>query len=397
MGLSLEWLSAPVLMVFSLPVLVFVTEILVAWVPSGRRRSTPDHTEPLQAYAVLVPAHNEGSSLSSTLESILQCPDPLRRVLVVADNCTDDTASLARAMGVEVVERHDPSLRGKGYALQFGLDHLASSPPSTVLVIDADCIVSGTDLQRLALESQHCRGPVQGRYLMHARPGAPVGAKISEFAWLVKTYVRQWGLFKVVGCCQLLGSGMAFPWEVLASRSLATGHIVEDLKLTAELAHDGVFVRFLPDVRVDSDFPTSDSSRAQQSRRWEHGHLFMILHACPRLLVQALLRLDIRRLGLALDMLVPPLSLLVLMVAALGMLEFALALFVEHQLWAAEWAMVLAVLMAASVMLAWAKWGKQVLTGRELWQIPRFVWAKLDIYRRFVGQREKDWKRADRD
>ncbi|GAB4090019.1 glycosyltransferase family 2 protein [Hydrogenophaga soli] len=397
MGLSwVEWLGSAWLAVLSVPVAVFVAEILMALLP--RRQSPVSGPQvPLQAYAVLVPAHNEGTHLRHTLQFLLATPDPMRRVLVVADNCTDDTAVVARSLGVEVVERHDPDRRGKGYALQFGVDHLKALAPATVVVIDADCTVSGTDVQRLAHESQHSATPVQGRYLMHARPGSPVGAKISEFAWLVKTSVRQSGLARMVGCCQLLGSGMAFPWAVLSQRSLATGHIVEDLKLTTELAHDGVFVRFMPSARVDSEFPTSDASRAQQSRRWEHGHLSMILSACPRLLVQALKTGDWRRAGLALDMLVPPLSLLVVLVMALGGVITALAWWFEPARWLAPWALGLGVLMGGAVLSAWASAGRQILTVRELWQIPRFIWAKLDIYRRFVRQREQDWKRADRE
>lgn len=397
MGLSvLAVLGGAVLAVVTVPVSVFVTEILVALWPR-RRPSMPESSAPLQAYAVLVPAHNEGEHLIHTLSTLLATPDPVRRVLVVADNCTDDTAAVARSLGVEVVERHDPDRRGKGYALQHGVDHLKALAPATVVVIDADCTVSGADVQRLVRESQRSAAPVQGRYLMHARPGAPVGAKISEFAWLVKTSVRQSGLARMVGCCQLLGSGMAFPWAVLAQRSLATGHIVEDLQLTTELAHDSVFVRFLPSARVDSDFPTSDASRAQQSRRWEHGHLSMILSACPRLLGQALWTLDGRRAGLALDMLVPPLSLLVALVAVLGGVTTVLAWWFASMGWLATWALALGLGMGSAVLWAWVSVGRQILTARELWQVPRFVWAKLDIYRRFVRQREHDWKRADRD
>jgi glycosyltransferase involved in cell wall biosynthesis len=397
MGLSgLVLLGSAVLAVVSVPVGMFVFEILVALWPR-RRPSVSEPQAAWQAYAVLVPAHNEGAHLVHTLTPLLATPDPARRVLVVADNCTDDTAAVARSLGVDVVERHDPDRRGKGYALQFGMDHLKSHPPATVVVIDADCTVSGIDVQRLVRESQRCGTPVQCRYLMHARPGAPVGAKISEFAWLVKTSVRPSGLARMAGCCQLLGSGMAFPWAVLAQRSLATGHITEDLQLTTELAHDGVFVRFLPGARVDSDFPTSDASRAQQSRRWEHGHLSMILSACPRLLWLALKTGEWRRAGLALDMLVPPLSLLVVLVAVLGAVTTALAWWVPSAWWLAPWALALGAGMGAAVLLAWASVGRQILTARELWQVPGFIWAKLDIYRRFVRQREQDWKRADRE
>ena len=94
--------------------------------------------------AVLVPAHDEGAVLLQTIADIQMQLRPGDRLLVVADNCADDTAGIARAAGAEVVERHDPDKRGKGYALDFGIRHLALDPPEVVIIIDADCRLKTT-------------------------------------------------------------------------------------------------------------------------------------------------------------------------------------------------------------------------------------------------------------
>ena len=72
-------------------------------------------------FDVIVPAHNEAEVIERTVSSLrkIDWPADRFRVLVVADNCTDTTAVLARGAGAEVLERHDPTLRGKGYALAF--------------------------------------------------------------------------------------------------------------------------------------------------------------------------------------------------------------------------------------------------------------------------------------
>jgi glycosyltransferase involved in cell wall biosynthesis len=76
------------------------------------------------------------------------------RLLVVADNCSDDTAGIAARAGAEVIERFDPDRRGKGYALDFGVRHLSTRRTEIVVIVDADCIVEGDAIDRLARQSQ---------------------------------------------------------------------------------------------------------------------------------------------------------------------------------------------------------------------------------------------------
>src|SRR5262249_28274109 len=141
---------------------------------------------------------------------------PGDRVLVVADNCADDTAAVAAAAGAEVVQRRDPMCRGKGYALDFGVRHLAQDPPDVVIVVDADCAVAPGALARLASECSAGGRPVQALYLMHAPPGAGLRTRIAAFAWIVKNKVRPLGGQRAGWPCLLMGTGMAFGWMQLA-------------------------------------------------------------------------------------------------------------------------------------------------------------------------------------
>ena len=88
---------------------------------------------------VLIPAHNEGVGILPTIRDIQAQLGPNDSILVVADNCTDDTAAIVKAAGVEVTVRADPARRGKGYALEFGVRHLRLNPPDVVVIMDADC------------------------------------------------------------------------------------------------------------------------------------------------------------------------------------------------------------------------------------------------------------------
>jgi hypothetical protein len=398
MSTWVTWSFGFILAVCTVPVTVFFLQIWRAWTRPELAQAVAAPVLPINArVTVLIPAHNEEAGLADTLTSLLAGGHANIKLLVVADNCTDGTADIARGMGVEVLVRHNPELRGKGYALQFGLDHLSLNPPDVVLVVDADCSAAAAQLGHLAADCLAQQVPVQSVYLMHARPESTVSAKISEFAWLVKTYVRPLGWSSLMGGCQLLGSGMAFPWHVLATRDLASGHLVEDLKLTVELAKDRVPVQFCPSVRIDSFFPTAVQSREVQSSRWEHGHIGMIIHEFPKLMWHALRHGNKQTLAVGLDTLVPPLSLLVLIVCTMMGTGWALALLTDIPAWYAKWATLLVAMIGIAVVLAWSRWARDILTAREFWQIPGFVLSKVGIYRRFVTKRETDWKRADRD
>ena len=136
----------------AVPVTIFFVEVIAAIILQ-RRQATPRigaNYDLSQRVAVLVPAHNESTGLLPTLAAIKQQLRAADSMLVVADNCTDDTAAVASAGGAEVVERHDPDRRGKGYALDFGLQHLSSAPPEIVIMIDADCGLAVYAINELA-------------------------------------------------------------------------------------------------------------------------------------------------------------------------------------------------------------------------------------------------------
>jgi cellulose synthase/poly-beta-1,6-N-acetylglucosamine synthase-like glycosyltransferase len=381
-----------VVLIFAVPVLVFALEIAAACLPA--RRGVGASVRP--PVAMLVPAHNEALGIAATLRNLRSQMRPGDRLLVVADNCSDATAETARAEGAEVIERQHATQRGKGFALAFGVEHLREAPPPVVVIVDADCVFEPGALDALAAACERSGAPIQAKYLMTHEGAVGLNGRVAEFAWRVKNWVRPRGAARLGWPCQLTGSGMAFPWPLIESAPLANSSIVEDMQLGLVLARAGDAPLFCEAAGVLSHFPTSAAAVASQRTRWEHGHLGMLTeHAWP-MLQQGLRRSDWKLLGLALDLAVPPLALLVMLVTALWLVALVMG-------WAGTgagpvWgAAGLLGIVAVAVLAAWAVWGRTILGPWDLLRAPWYAVSKLAIYLRFWSRRQKDWVRTDRE
>ena len=373
-------------------VAVFALQILAhASKPRAADAAAPSRRAPL---AVLVPAHDEESGIAATLAALLPQLAAGDRLLVVADNCSDATAAAARAAGAEVVERRS-DLRGKGYALAYGIDHLRAAPPSAIVIVDADCELGSGTLDALMDDLMRTGRPVQALYLMLAPADAGLGRRMAQFAWRVRNWARPSGWQRLGLPCQLMGTGMAFSWDMLRDSPLANSSIVEDMKLGIDLASRGTAPIFCDRALVTSHFPDSAAATSTQRTRWEHGHLEMILREVPRMLRAALGRGDVRLLGMALDLAVPPLALL----AGLLGLDWVLAL-AGRLLGGGVAALALATaalcMFFVAILVAWAVRGRDLVRLSELLAAPWYVVAKIPMYLRFIVRRQKEWVRTDR-
>ena len=324
----------------------------------------------------------------------------------MADNCSDDTAARARECGARVAERFDAALLGKGHALAFGLAQLRAAPPGLIVFVDADCTLEALALERLAAAVLATGRPAQARYLMLAPEGSTLGPRVAEFTWRIRNSLRPAGGLRLGMPCQLMGTGMAFTWAMLTTVEVGTGSIVEDMALGVDLAVQGRPPVFCPAAVVLSRFPTAATAQDTQQTRWIHGHLAMLLAASPRLLAAAWRRRDARLLGMALDLAVPPLTLLGTALFAAALLAWAAGAGVDAlSPWtaAARWhwpAQALGgavVAFAAVLAAAWKAEGQDLISRRELRRLPLLLPAKLRILSRFITRRQDQWIRTDRD
>lgn len=346
--------------------------------------------------AVLIPAHNEAQGIGQTLEGLLPCLRSQDTLLVVADNCTDETAAVARAAGARVVERFSNDQRGKGYALDYGLNQLQLNPPDVVILMDADCDSQAHTLPLLAHHALHTQRPVQANYLIEQPAATSLKGFISAFAIKVKNFVRPLGLYRLELPCLLTGTGIALPWSIARTVTVASGHIAEDMKWGLDLALAGHPPTFLPQAQVTSRLPSQEEAARVQRTRWEHGHLQIIREYLPRLIAQGLGQGRGELLALALELAILPLSLLVISWLAVAVVTGSLAMM--GGIWLPfTLALVTGGVIFTAIILAWYGYGRADLSLRQLIMVPLYILWKVPLYLAFLIRPEQRWVRTRRD
>jgi cellulose synthase/poly-beta-1,6-N-acetylglucosamine synthase-like glycosyltransferase len=378
----------------SVPVAMFCLEVLCALL--RRSRLTLPLLGSDAQVAVLIPAHNEAAVIGPTLRTLLPTLPSGGRAVVVADNCTDATAAMARQYGAEVIERHNTIRRGKGFALDFGMRHLEADPPAAVVFLDADCRVAPGTVRLLAAAAIQLQRPVQGLNLCQADAKGGNFQILSMLAFRFKNLVRARGLARLAGVSHLSGTGMALPWPLAQQAKLASDNLAEDMQLGLDLAIGGRPAMFVPEALVESPLPSSAASARTQRTRWEHGHLKIIGRQAPRLLGQALQQRRLDLAWLAFDLAIPPLALLAFALALVLVLTgvnrvfggTALPLLIAGAATAS---------LTAAIAAGWAAFCRQQVPLVALLTAPLYIAAKLPIYVAFVLKRQQAWVRTERD
>jgi 1,2-diacylglycerol 3-beta-glucosyltransferase len=278
----------------------------------SRRPAPPAPRSPHTRFHVIVPAHDESAGIADTVQSLrsMDYPHGLFEVVVVADNCTDDTAARARTAGATVLERFDSELRGKGHALAYAFESSLADPTvDAVVVVDADTVVSRNLLQAFDARIQAGAKAVQADYAVR-NPEAGWRTRLMAIAFGMFHVVRSTGRESLAVSCGLRGNGMCFTRELLDDVPHEAFSVVEDVEYGVRLGERGHRVHYAGEAHVYGEMVASEKASRSQRARWEGGRLQMARrHAIP-LLRRAVKERNLLLADLAADLLVPPLSLL---------------------------------------------------------------------------------------
>lgn len=276
------------------------------------RRPPPPAPPPRLRFDLVVPAHDEEGGIAATVRSLLAVawPAPLRRVVVVADNCRDATAARAREAGATVLERQDAGRRGKGYALDHAFQwSLADGFADAVVVVDADTAVTPNLLAAYAARLEAGAAAVQSDNAV-GNPEAGWRPALMALAFVLFNTLRSLGRDRLGLSVGLRGNGMCLSTRVLREVPHRAFSEVEDLEYGLRLGEAGHRVAFAWEGRVLSEMVTGAAAAGTQRRRWEGGRRRMArTHGWP-LLRRGLAARDPVQADLGIDLLVPPLAVL---------------------------------------------------------------------------------------
>ncbi|HYL42426.1 MAG TPA: glycosyltransferase family 2 protein [Ktedonobacteraceae bacterium] len=224
-------------------------------------------------FAILIPAHNEEVLLPGLIDSLaaLVYPKDKYTVYVVADNCTDKTARLARETGwVQVFERFDDANRSKGHAIRWLMQRLEEKRlvHDAYIIMDADAIVDRNFLQAMARELAQGARVLQGDSTVTNAYESP-STVMRLIATSLFYHIRAIGRNAIGGSSTLNGNGMCFSRAILERYPWQAYSLSEDYEYYLNLVQHGECVRYVPDAIVSTYMPTSFKQMRTQDIRWE--------------------------------------------------------------------------------------------------------------------------------
>lgn len=221
---------------------------------------------------VLVPAHDEALLIGACVHSLLETEHEHSdaEVVVIADNCTDDTAQVATIAGARVLERHDPAHRGKPRAIEWALQQLPMAEFDAVVIVDADTCVGSNFTDALA-EQRPLRNKAVQAYFGLSNPDDSWLSVLAELLASVR-YEGQYLLKQKAGLnCPLTGNGMCLGTALLARAGWAPDSLTEDWELYARYTALGEVITFAPDAWLAAQEARTLAQSSTQRRRWQAG------------------------------------------------------------------------------------------------------------------------------
>ena len=249
-------------------------------------------TEAVKKLAVIVAAHNESAVIGQLVANLkdLRYPKELYDIYVIADNCSDNTAEIAREAGAIVCERTHPTKKSKGYALEWMFERIFEMKDKeydAVVVFDADNIVHPDFL----MEMNHhlCKGSkiIQG-YLDAKNPYDTWVAGTFAIAFWVIDHVSHLAKTNIGLSAVLGGTGMCITTDVIREQGWRATCLVEDMEFTMKSLATGIKTTWAHDAIVYDEKPLTFMQSWRQRKRWAQGQFDVAHRFIPKMLKEGI-------------------------------------------------------------------------------------------------------------
>ena len=249
----------------------------------------------IHKFAMVVAAHNEEAVIGNMVKSLqeIDYPKEAYDIFVIADNCTDSTASVAREAGALVYERSHDTLKGKGHALEWMFNKIFEMEKhyDAVSIFDADNIVGEGYLKEMNKEMNKGYKVVQG-YVDSKNPfDSWITCAYSVSFWFVSRLFQN-ARYNLGLTCQLSGTGFIVSTDLLKEMGWGATCLTEDMEFTAKLALKGEKVGYASGAIVYDEKPLTFSQSWHQRKRWMQGHADVCSRFALKLLKRAFTKGD---------------------------------------------------------------------------------------------------------
>ena len=227
-------------------------------------------------FMMILPAHNEASVIGALVESLqaIDYPKELYDIYVIADNCTDNTAQIAKDLGAIVYERFDEKKKTKGFAMQWFLNQKIkeNADYDAFCVFDADNVVDKNFLN--AMNKKLCQGEeiVQGYRDIKNPADSWISAGYALFYWMMNRFYHlaryNLGLSPLIN-----GTGFMVDFNLIKPTGWDTITLTEDIEFSLKNIAKGRKLGWATDEIVYDEQPTEFKQSWSQRSRWTVGHL----------------------------------------------------------------------------------------------------------------------------
>ncbi len=280
------WIGYIVQILFLMLGAYYFTISLFAFIP---RKNRPNITNKHHDYALIVAAHNEKQVIANMVDSLKQLNYPKDKysIFVVADNCTDDTAEIARNAGAEVFERFNDTQKGKGFALEWMFDKIYEMDRKydSVVIFDADNIVDKDFLYHINEQNNKGYKVVQG-YIDSKNPNDSWVSYSYSVGFWTSNKLFQTSRYNLGLGCQLCGTGFSVEVSVLKELGWGATCLTEDMEFTMKLCLNNVRVAWAYDAIVYDEKPITFKQSWKQRVRWMQGHADVFCRFFKKLMVK---------------------------------------------------------------------------------------------------------------
>lgn len=270
----MEKMISTVTAVFQISVFVIMMYYFILGFAGLYRKKEKKNYKPKNKFAMIVAAHNEEVVIGKLIESMLNqdYPKELFDIFVIADNCDDNTAKVAREYGVYVYERFNKNEKGKGYALEWLFNKIfkMNNKYDAVAIFDADNLVSKNWCKEINSKMQEGYKVVQG-YIDSKNPNDSWISASYSIAFWTQNRMFQLARSNIGLSNQIGGTGFAVNTEVLKELGWGATCLTEDLEFTCKLILNGEKVGWAHDAIIYDEKPLTLKQSWVQRRRWMQG------------------------------------------------------------------------------------------------------------------------------